>query len=291
MEIKSLDNKYEYTAEVAAVNLVEFLRGVPTIKCGIGEISKDKYGGDALIAVGAEVRANTNPSYFLANMSSTVEIDSFKAVAGMNPKSMLNLYYSKNPDLANEKQEIASRLKNIANHKELVNLFKVGETMGADPEIAKRVFGVKNVTLTGCLWKMNLQTGKFESSVVLSGDSKQGTRVSVEEYGSTFILKRLEGESGKEMIKVSRFGYILPVEITDGKITYAMDRKYLYRVFKGSADIVGRLLEDKIEYVNPKEFGPRSKIGKCLSDTYGYYIKHREFIVPYGLVEAHKVTV
>lgn len=292
MESNVADSKYVYTADIAAVNLVDFLRKVPTVRCTIGEVRRDKYSsGDDLVAVGAEVTSNMNPSYFLGGKNSAVELDKFKGIGGLNPKSLVNLYFSKNPEDQEDKEVIVERLKNLSYHKELVMLFNIGEDMIASPEIAKTVFGAKNVTLTGCIWKMNLKTNRFESFVVLSGDSRMGTRVSLEGYGRDFSLKRLEGEKSLDMVKASRFGYILPVEISDGKNTYAVDGKYIYRVYRDYSEVVGKLHGDRIEFIKEKEAATKGKLGQYLKENYGYFVKHLEFIPPYGLVEPHVVRL
>jgi len=292
MEMREVTGKCVYDRDLAAENLVGFLQEVPTLACGIGDIKKDKYSNSGeLVSVGVEINSSKNPSYFLAGLNSMIELNKLDKVMGEDADSLINYYYSKNTAWSNEKEAIRDKLMNLRKNREVVTAFNVGEVIGASPEIAQKVYGVKNLTVSGCLWKMNLQRNRFESFVILTHDKRAGIRVPLEEYGDSFILKKLEGAEGKETIKASRFGYIKPLKVTDGKNMYALDGKYIYKVMKGSIEVVGTLSASGINLFDAKEFRANSKVGKFIKESYAYYCKHLKYIPPFGMVGENVVEV
>ena len=300
-----LDACTKYCPIRVGENIVNFVNSIDCVETHIGEFRKGSdYGVDtAMMVSGYMLEKGSSPIDLITSISANGVVlqGKFKDYLGMTPAQLLK-EYSKYNNLSKPVQNKASESLNKFNSNRIIPTpFKPG----ADVEVVYITFDGKSkkVTTNANLikWMLNRQSGELEGLIIAdAGKTEDGSpyvKVKLSDYGNTWFLPNIErnlktSEITREAIKMTNVGLILPIEVTHGATTIAVDSQHMYLNKSGIDYIIGTWSATGM--VENKEFTDvlsKDKAYKRMLSYMKFIEKHRRFIIPYGLIEPNHIDI
>lgn len=292
-----------YSITIAGEALTKFLSNIRTIETNIGEYRKS-YQVDLgnMIVTGVEVHQHQNNVDRLSPISSSLEVNyKFNSLYDKSPLQLLKYYLSISNIDRDEQSKLIERLRNIMNNKEIIYIFKVGEDVLCNIGTGSKKHKDAKGSLECLVFDVNRDINKFETTLYISqtklGKASGIYKFNIEDYGTKFKICGIEdalrsSNIDREVIRVSRFGYIKPIELQYKNSRLAIDCYGEYYVSRGKIYVVGRWVGNKlIEADKFKEFIKDNKMYKYLKKNFDYIQKHVNYIAPYKLVESNNIKI
>ncbi len=281
-------------------NLVRFLREIDTVESKIGDFASGS--GSPLIVSGMQLDPTGNPAYILSDISVSIDISKkFGAAFNKSAMAILNEYIRlvDPPD----KNELREKLKNMDSNKILIVPIKTHSNcevlvpIGRDNKVQETI---KNTNVSAIKWESNQKTNTLECSIltdVIEGLVTKRAKIKIEDYGTKLKLTDVErvinsSEADRTLIKMTRFGYIRPIAITDKKKNgIIIDNTYMYLLDGETIKTIAYW--EKNTLVGEETFKDieKSALFKKVKKSLNYIGQHRRFIAPYGLVDCNIVEV
>lgn len=286
-------------------SLAKFLAETETVESSIGELIKasDKRG-DYLLVTGIQVDSGYNPTKILGPHQMGISRSKKLGNSWNIPTASIVRDYCK---IVGNKQEttLNQTLSGIESHKLLLTPLKPGmqcevyveekQTDGGEPILRK-----KHSTIEYLKWQTNPSTKQVECFVitdVLDAVTNKRGKIPITQYGERILLTDLERslsvntDKAHNLIKMTNFGAIHPIEITTGKgNSLVLDNTYLYSVTFDTAIVVASWENGKL--VGDKDFQRISKnsLFKLINSYIPYISQHRKYMTPYGVIDSNIIN-
>jgi len=290
-----------YGVEQAGRVLEQFIKGVDTVDTNIGEHREPmpyEKGNNGYVVTGLEIMDSDAPINIL--LPDDVEIETnnhFLVYQGKNAEQILEEYLGGTVGLASLNS--LETLRSIMSHKKVLMPFKPtkdSEIISKNNKDKAKVFSVT--------WHIDPITKEFQGVVNFAIKSEgrlvprgQGRRIPFSGYGKDFRMLLIEkgidnDDIDREVIQMTRFGYIQPIEIYDGKVTLAIDGYHVYLIVDELPIIVGNLdsKEGLIELDELRSIH-RYRAYKYMKKNVNYILKHIRYIAPYKLANATQINL
>jgi hypothetical protein len=264
---------------------------VDVTETSIGNFERSERGGKQdLVVYGHQMYGLHDCSSLLTGIGVTIDCsDKFRTEYSKASCQMLQDYcdyIEMEPDEANE---LLTKLKNINENRMLVIPFKPGTLFTLVGDDGKK----KEAKLSSIRWLTNKETYKIECSLIFKSKFDEKFIFSVTEYIEKFYLSGVEirkrsSKYDPNIIKMSSYGIIHPIEVTDGEMKAAIDGTYLYYISSDKAHIVGKWDSNGNLKVSKGTSAPC--ITKIL-DNLEYIKDNRKYIAPYKLFEPNVIEI
>jgi len=282
--------------------LATFLNEVDTVQTSIGEID-NKYSKGTLIATGIKIYRDGTASTVLKELKD-ISIPMEQRFNGYNNKNVrLILREYINASGCNNGRELLTKLKEIEENKLVLMPFKVRQlcdVIHIRQSNNKEVNGEKVECRTEiqCVkWAID-DSGKLHCALVTTiNDPDSGKKIvlKLEDYEERFKLVNLEratvsGKTQEKIIRMTRFGFIKPIEINHKDNIIIIDNCSLYAKYKDEGDIreIANWSGNKVVYAEKIK---DTKLEQFVNANVEYINKHRRWIAPYGLHETNKIDI
>ena len=284
--------------------LATFLRESDVIRTRIGDIESSKSGADPLIVTGTSVYRDSSQSTLMKKASDvSIPMEGrFNTYADKNARTILSEYVAKSN--TEDGKALMNRLRGIEENKLMLMPFKTGQicdVVHTRESKRKDVDGKKIEcrSVIECIkWAVMDNADKLQCQMVVSmvdPDTGKKVRLSIVDYCDTFTIvdmERLHTKTKVEgnVIKMSKFGFIKPIQIDDDGTTVIIDNcsVYISTVASPELRVIGSWENNTIKL---KERIKNEKIDKAVTSNEDYIGKHRRWIVPYGLYDTNKLKV
>lgn len=285
--------------------LATFISEIDTIETKIGDMDKSNYSKDSLIVTGLtlykkeEKSTVLKPSY---DVSIPME-ERFKRYNDKNAKAILKEYI--NISGLESGIELINKMRLIEENRLVFVPFKPEQICDVEyTRVSKRqeINGKKvecRTKIESVKWSIVDNDEKLQCVLhveMVNPDTMKRVRLRVQDYCNTFNLVDLDRLREKsnvqgQIIKMTKFGYIQPIEIKSGNYRVIIDNCNIYEQHGESTDlkVIGEWSKGKLQLTRNKITD--SKVEKAVSMNMTYISKHRRWIAPYGLCETNKLTV
>lgn len=290
----------------AGKNLVDFINGVEVVTTKIGELREEFRTKEIKYIVSGHIveRDYPEPTCILSDLNTCIDASGkFISFKGMSPQILLKTYMD-TLDISDDVRAKTLETFKLFNSNKLLPLpIKAGAECEVTytNEAGKKI--VANMRVSRIMWAVDRESNKLQCTLVC--DTVKGTidgvtkyvKIPLNEFGSSIIFPQIErtlksSEVDRELIKMTHLGFIKPIEISDEKVTLAMDNQNIYRVVGENIFIVGTWVNGKIkEFQNGISSIQNTKAYKKLHNSINYIEKHRRFTAPYGLFEVNHIDV
>lgn len=287
--------------------LANFLTYVDTVKSDIGEYRKSNSGN--FIVSGLQLDPSNVPAHILASTDISMEIE--KKFNGYNGKSVvqilrdfLNTIEVEEGDEVKRgyKLDILDKLRGIMSNRQLLMPFKPLDQCILDVEMGDGSRTVKS-SISSIVWEVNKNTSKFQTRILIKtgngGKFDKVYKIDIEDYGVSFKLGDIErclksSNIDRRVIRMSKFGFVLPIAIEDKDSRFAIDSSNVYMDHKGLTFIIGNWT-DKGD-IKLSKWVDSQKIKSCSAYKYmrrnlDYIEMHRRFIMPYKLADSNEIRI
>lgn len=199
-----------------------------------------------------------------------------------------------------EKEQYTNMLRDIQTGKQVISPLKTGDVISIEVEDTNGNKRDVKSYISKIKWSMNKEIMKFECEITASFvDYKNNNKKMVymlNDYGKTFCLHDCSNlrDRKKEfnIIEISKFGYIYPIEILNDLGSLIVDNQYVYIKTKEKTTLVGMWFNNEIrlneEYIE-------ERIGKehinLINENIKYIRAHRKYIIPYMLADTNKIEL
>ena len=282
-------------------NLAKFLREVDTIESKIGDISAGgDISSDSYIISGMEYDRRKSVADLLSSMSTSIDISQkFSSVFNKSATMLLNDYI-KAVD-PTDGAELRDKLKKIEGNKLLLLPIKPDAMCEVlvPTKNAKQDSAYKNTKVAILKWTSNINTGKLECTIITDviDTNRKRCKINIEDYGDKIKLTDIErsiasSEINKQMVKMTRFGYIKPVAVVakDGS-GIIIDNTYLYTIEGRNIKLAASWDNGDFSGEELYEGVKKTEVFKKVSKRFKYIWQHRRFIAPYGLSECNIIKI
>jgi hypothetical protein len=185
--------------------------------------------------------------------------------------------------------ELITKLKDINENKMLLIPFKPGSLFTILCDDGKK----KEAKLASIRWVTNKETYKIECSLIFKSKFDEKFIFSITEYIDKFYLSGTETRKSSskhdaKLIKMSDYGMIHPIEVTDGESKAAIDGTYMYYTNADKTHIVGRWDDNgNMKLVK----GISAPVITKITDNLDYIKDNRKYIAPYKLFESNIIEI
>ena len=301
-----LNNCTKYCPIRVGENIVNFVNNLDCMETSIGEFREDtagKPGNKSLVVNGIMVEKGSTPINLMIRIeySGTAIQSKMIDFLGMTPAQCLKTYttYCKLNDQVQRKA--LKDFQRFNSNKIIPTPFKPG----ADIEVNHIGFDGKPKTVTTnanlTKWMIDKETGRLTGVIIARvGKTEDGSdyvKPKLSEYGINWFLPNIErnlktSEITREAVRMNDIGLILPLEVSYGDVTLAVDSQHLYLNKNGYDYIIGTwgpngMVENK-EYTSSID---SNKAYKKMKSFMKYIEKHRRFIIPYGLAVPNHIDL
>ncbi len=268
-------------------------------------MDKSNYSKDSLIVTGMTLyRDGTNSTIFKPSSNVSIPMEErFKRYNDKNAKAILKEYL--NTSGLENGNELMNKLRLVEENKTVFAPFKAGQICDVEyTRVSKRqeINGKKvecRTNIESIKWSIVDNDEKLQCVLhvgMVNPDTMKRVRLRVQDYCDTFNLVDLDRLREKsnvqgQIIKMTKFGYIQPIEIKSGNYRVIIDNCNIYEQHGESTDlkVIGEWSKGKIQLTRNKITD--AKVEKAVSINMTYISKHRRWIAPYGLCETNKLTV
>ena len=299
--------------ELLGYSLASLFEEADTIRSHIGEYVSGGHSGHKYLRItGMQYDSSYNPTDLLSTTS--IQLDSTPKFSNFNGKSPVVILqkYLDASELENQSEYIKN-LRDFYDNKLLLAPIKPGDACSVIvPQIIKRERlsdgtykditkdSKENTRVDAIKWCTNKETGKLECHIlteVLDAEIPKRGDLKLEEYSEKLFLSDIERSSKssrKDIIKISRFGYIKPIHIMNKSrgIGIAIDNTTIYSV-AGDCIVPIGYWNNANEIVGSEHFDNMVKtpMFKVLSDNIKTIAQHRRYIAPAFLAESTLIEV
>lgn len=285
--------------------LATFLKEIDTVETKIGDMDKSKHSKDSLIVTGLtlykkeEKSTVLKPSY---NVSIPME-ERFKRYNEKNARAILKEYI--NISGLEDGIELINKMRLIEENRVVFAPFKPEQICDViHTRVSKRqdVNGKHiecRTSIESIKWSIVDNDEKLQCVIhvsMVNPDTMKRVKLRVQDYCTTYNLVDLDRLREKsnlqgQIIKMTKFGYIQPIEIKSGGYRVIIDNCNIYSQHSDSSDIkvIGEWVKGKLQMTKAKITD--DKVSKAVSMNMNYISKHRRWIAPYGMCETNKLTV
>lgn len=306
----NMNKLIKYSDVLAGESLYKFITHIDTVKSSIGEYRKaNNIGTGSLIVTGVQLENLDNPINLLSDTSVNLEVNGkFNNFMDKPPIQLLKMYMNTLVSLQGDShnQAVLNKFKRIIASKDIVIPFKPG----ADCTFTVKKDDIEHNNITSVIksviWTTDKEStkliGYITSFAVGIGAFTKTYRIPLEEYGASFKILSIErglkkGNVNRDIIKVTRFGFISPIEIIDGNIRLVIDGSNVFIIEDNQAYLIARwrrindLGESELVETDMAKSLEKTKAYKHLKANIEYIEKHRRFIAPYGIVDTNKINL
>lgn len=284
--------------------LERLLNEITLVKSDIGSYrSTVKDGKLDLIVSGHRIDAPGEETYILTSTSTMLDKSGkFNSVYNQNVVSILTEYLNSSIRFTPEyKAELLEKLKEININRKLPLPFKTHKTFDVDIETSKELKQFE-LPLEFIKWTTNKQTGKLEAQLVFKNEYTSAAPKYISMGYEDYMIKFRPSKNGvytdvgkynPDLIRVTSFGLMKPIQVSDGINKIIVDNNYLYYVAtNGAITIIGKWeTGDKIKGYNSVKGIEKTKAYKFIKDNLGTIKMHRKYIVPFNLTDSHEIKI
>jgi len=281
--------------------LARFLNEIDTLDTCIGAV--DNSSKESLTAIGIRQYTDFTCSKILkpSSQAKIVMESKFRGYNDKSVRSVLKTYIDKSG--CSNGNELLELLKKIEDNRAVLMPFKVKQICDVVHirKSKKEEVNGKSIecrtTIESVKWAVN-EEGILQCNLLVSmvdPDTSKKINLDIQDYGARFSLVDLERAKTKTgitdpLIKMTRFGYIKPIEIQSENNIVIIDNCSIYTREKSGYNlrVIGKWENGKIVY---SEKLNEVKLEKAISLNETYLSKHRRWIAPYGICDTHKVSV
>lgn len=289
--------------------LLRLLTEANTIQTSIGDSETDTYTNNKLEVIGHQMYKSDNPSKIMKYTQglSVLTEKKLPGTDGVNPYKALECFVNRNhldPGTLNY-------LKDFEKRRLIIMPFKPGQVckirvystdqkgVTKESEIKTEIhsikYGIQEV-------EGKESTYQAVTQVITDWtDIKNKTRAmaNLEEYGSRFHIPDLEMGLTKEvkelgLIKVSKYGYVRPIEISKGSLTLIVDNCNVYMKAKtnNSIAIIGEWQDSKLVLDSKvNTWMGIDQLVSLLEKCQNYIGRYRKYIAPYRTTSCNYIEL
>lgn len=296
-----------YCAIQAGKCLVDFINNIEVVQTKIGELREGSRTKEIKYIVSGHIveKDYPLPTSILSDLDTRIDASGkFTQFDGYTPQQLITKYMETIEISPEAKSKTIEAFRLFNSNKLLPMSIKAGSEceVAYTNEAGKKI--VSTTTVARVMWSVDRDTNKIKCTLVceaskgaIDGATKY-VKVPISEYGTSLKLPQLErtlksSEIDRDFIRMNYLGLIKPIEISDGKVTIALDSQNMYRISDDSIIVIaswanGKLVEQKQSGITTiKKSDAYKKLMNCMA----YIEKHRRFIVPYGLFEVNHIDI
>lgn len=297
----------EYTSIHAASALEDMLKRSTLVKTFIGDYDYSAKGCPMdLVVMGHRIDSLKDYSKLMTKIGNPIRhtrkiLDFSLGGQTLSPIALLKQYIEviemENTEYA---ESLMTATRMIVSDKAMNVPFEPGSPVSVKVKLDDTEFSRierLNMEISFIEWRTNKETGVIENWIHFKEEAKMGLKAKhkIEDYTKKFGPDRVmnlvrSGSVNRELVKMSPNGWVMPVELSDGRTTIALDNKFIYKVERTSITIIGVWEDESIEFLAGSEHCIGTEPIKHIQKSMMLLKEHRKMMSPYILTECNKVT-
>ena len=274
-------------------NIWNFIKNIECVDTKIGEMTHSNRGGDGLISGHIECNKEAPIDLIFEDINGIDISGKFKAYNDRSAQWYIGKLLDYLGVTGENRDKLMSAVKRFNSNAKMPMMLKVGSVCNVINKDGKKV---EKCTLHMVRWAV--ANGNCSLQYIFTTDRKF-----IESGNSTIIVDSEEYQDriftsadnqtsclDKQLIKITNYGLVRPIEFSDGKVTIAIDSQNVYRIGSNGADVIGEWDGAKIKSVRSglqaiKNSSAYEKMQKHIK----YINAYRKYIIPYGIVDSNKI--
>lgn len=318
----------KYCTLHAGKALVDFLSGIDITRTHIGDYeSRERNGKKDLVCFGHKLWEVEQPAHLLGDIKTVLDSEpKFKGYFNLSPNGLMDAYCKKHDISEEDIEQLHSMTSDMTKNRiialpikpHMECLIDINKSIEAKAGLLTKKKTIDGKQVDGeeekaavketkaktkdryetsrvnyVVWRVNSTTHKLDCTVAFRVGPKNNEKTytfSMCDYMDAFKinLESVPSAMDKKLIKMTNYGIVRPIEMTDGETTIAIDGSFVY-------DVQGSIIRVIGHWVNSRELkitgGEMSNVLKKLLDNKEVVRSHRRYIAPYILYPSNLVEV